>query len=652
MCGFVGFLTNSAEGAGGLDDLVGRMAHAISHRGPDGAGTWSDKQHGIALAHRRLAVVDLSPAGYQPMVSSSGRYLIVFNGEIYNHEDLRRELASSNLAPAWRGHSDTETLLASIAAWGVQATVARCIGMFAFALWDRTERTLTLGRDRVGEKPLYYGWQGHGTARTFIFGSELKALKLHPAFERKVSRDALCLQMRFNYVPAPHSIYQGISKLEPGCIATVSASRPEPAIIRYWSIPAIAAAGTAAPFTGSASDAVEALEARLKAAVKRQMVADVPLGAFLSGGVDSTTVVSLMQIQSSQPVRTFTIGFEDERYNEAEHAKRVARHLGTDHWELYVSARDALNVIPRLPTLYCEPFSDSSQIPTFLVSQLARQHVTVALSGDGGDEIFGGYNRYVLADRLWNRLSKFPAAGRRLAGRGLTAVSDSAWNNIFAVANRILPASLRQAHAGAKMHKAGHVIGAHDMQALYLNLVRNWKNPADVVCGATEVGILLDERHEISGLDDIQRMMALDMMTYLPDDILAKVDRAGMGVSLEGRMPFLDHEVVEFAWTLPQRFKIMNGQGKWILREVLYRHVPKELIERPKMGFGIPIGDWLRGPLREWAEELLDERRLMREGFFDPITIRRKWTEHLSRSRNWEHQLWAVLMFQAWLENE
>lgn len=652
MCGFVGFLTLDAGGMDSLDGLATRMADAIAHRGPDGAGAWSDTQAGIALAHRRLAIVDLSPAGFQPMVSADSRYVIVFNGEIYNHGDLREELNRSGRAPNWRGHSDTETLLACIAAWGIRATVARCVGMFAFAVWDKAERRLTLGRDRLGEKPLYYGWQARNGKRSFVFGSELKALKPHPAFEGRVNRDALSLQLRLNYIPAPHSIYTGIAKLEPGCLATLSLAHPEPEIVRYWSVAEVASAGAGQAFDGTPAEATDALEARLKASIKRQMVADVPLGAFLSGGVDSATVVSLMQAQSGQPVRTFTIGFDDKQFNEAEHAKQVARHLGTDHSELYVSAQDALDVIPRLPSLYCEPFSDSSQIPTFLVAQMARRHVTVALSGDGGDELFSGYNRYVMADRMWKKLSRLPVASRKLVGRSLTSVSAGTWNRVFGVANRVLPGALRQAHAGMKMHKAGAAMAAQDIQELYLNLVRNWENPASVVRGATGVRILLDEHQELPNLDEIQRMMALDMMTYLPDDILAKVDRAAMGVSLEGRVPFLDHEVVEFAWSLPQHLKIAEGQGKWILRQVLYRHVPKELIERPKMGFGIPLGDWLRGPLRDWAEALLDEQRLQREGFFEPAQIRRKWEEHVSNLRNWEHQLWAVLMFQAWLENE
>lgn len=654
MCGIVGFLTNDSSDRIRLEETVTRMASAIDYRGPDGAGAWADAAAGIALGHRRLAIVDVSPAGHQPMVSPDERYVVVFNGEIYNHLSLRSELQDSGAPPAWRGHSDTETLLAGFAAWGVRATVERCIGMFAFAVWDRQTRTMTLGRDRFGEKPLYYGWQGKGASRTFLFGSELKGLKASPAFQSTISRGAIALLLRFNYIPAPYSIYKGIAKLEPGCIATLSLERPEPEITSYWSVPDVAKAGASHVFTGNAAQATDELEHRLKAAIKRQMVADVPLGAFLSGGVDSATVVALMQSQSTRPVKTFTIGFDDQRFNEATHAKRVAQHLGTDHTELYVSAQDALGVVPQLPSVYCEPFSDSSQIPTVLVSRLARKEVTVALSGDGGDELFCGYNRYIMAARTWKTLSRVPVAGRKLAGSAMKFVSQGTWDSVFTAANRILPSSLRQAHAGLKMHKAGEVIGSAGMEELYLKLVQNWRDPLSMVRGADAYKTLLDTPQDLDlgQLTDVQRMMALDMMTYLPDDVLTKVDRAAMSASLEGRVPFLDHSVAEFAWSLPQQFKFAEGQGKWILRQVLYRHVPRELIERPKMGFGIPLKDWLRGPLKDWGEALLDETRLKQEGFFDAVAVRQKWEAHQSNEINCEHQLWAILMFQAWLEQQ
>jgi asparagine synthase (glutamine-hydrolysing) len=652
MCGFVGFIGGVASnGQSGDESVLMRMADTITTRGPDDAGYWADSDCRIGLGHRRLSIVDLSPAGHQPMVSGSGRYVLVFNGEIYNHLDCRAALAMTGLNLAWRGHSDTETLLAGFDVWGIQSTIERCIGMFAFAVWDKQTRTLTLGRDRLGEKPLYYGWQGKGSQATFLFVSELKALKAHPAFGAGIDRNALCLLMRHNYIPAPYSIYQGIAKLEAGFLLTVSLAQPEPKLVRYWSAASLAVAGSATPFTGTPTQAVGELEVLLKSAVQQQMMADVPLGAFLSGGIDSSTVVALMQAQSSRPVKTFTIGFNEEGYNEAVHAKAVAKHLGTDHTELYVSAKQALDVIPRLPTLYCEPFADSSQIPTFLVSQLARQQVTVSLSGDAGDELFCGYNRYLLANKMWQKLSVLPTGSRRLAARGLTALSPSRWNSLLGPVQGLLPKSLRHANLGDKLHKAAGVLASGDLNALYLGLVSHWDDPASVVIGGTEPPTLLtDNAPALDGLDDIQRMMALDALTYLPDDILVKVDRAGMGVSLEGRVPFLDHRVVEFAWTLPQSLKLRDGVGKWVLRQVLYRHVPKELIERPKMGFGVPIGDWLRGPLRDWAENLLDEARLRREGYFHPGPIRQKWTEHLSGARNWQYHLWDVLMFQAWLE--
>lgn len=653
MCGLVGFL-GSGDSLREAPAELGRMAETIISRGPDDFGAWTDEAS-IGLAHRRLSIVDLSPAGHQPMTSFCGRYVIAFNGEIYNHLDLRAELAKFGTGATaglpWQGHSDTETLLAAIAAWGIQTTIERCIGMFAFAVWDKNERVLTLGRDRLGEKPMYYGWQGQGGATIFLFGSELRALKAHPVFAATIDRDALCLLLRHNYIPAPYSIYQGIRKLEAGCLLTVSLAQPDPCIIRYWSASRVAVAGVSQSFGGTAAQAVDALEGLLKRAVAQQMAADVPLGAFLSGGVDSSTVVALMQAQSSQRIKTFTIGFNEAGYNEAEHAKAVAAHVGTEHTELYVTPQQALEVIPQLPALYCEPFSDSSQIPTFLVSHLARQQVTVSLSGDAGDELFCGYNRYLMADKLWKKISAVPPFGRRIAARGLTYLSPFCWNALLGPVQAWLPRPLQNANLGDKLHKSAKVLDAGSIDALYLGLVSHWDDPASVVIGGTEPPTLLTgNAPALPGLTDIERMMALDTLTYLPDDILVKVDRAAMGVSLESRVPFLDHRVVEFAWSLPQSMKLRNGVGKWALREVLYRHVPRTLIERPKMGFGAPIGDWLRGPLRDWAEALLDEARLQREGFFRPAPIRKKWEEHLSGARNWQYHLWDVLMFQSWLE--
>lgn len=652
MCGIAGYLFNKRR-TEQTEKLLCDMTTALTHRGPDSAGHWIDEDAGVALGHRRLAVVDVSEAGAQPMRAISGRYTLVFNGEIYNHLNLRSELEEFGAAPAWRGHSDTETLLAGFDAWGVRTTVEKAVGMFAFALWDKRERELTLGRDRMGEKPLYYGWQGVGGDAVFLFGSELKALRAHPAFAAAVSRDALCLYMRHNNVPAPYTIYTDIWKLKPGSLLKVSQRSMEPEISSYWSVAEVALQGVNAPFTGTADEAVNALETLLKNAVRQQMVADVPLGAFLSGGVDSSTVVALMQEQAARPVKTFSIGFQEPAYDEAVYAKGVARHLGTDHTELYVTPKQAMAVIPRLATLYDEPFADSSQIPTFLVSQMAREHVTVSLSGDAGDELFAGYNRYHVTASAWKRLGAVPRPFRQLGAWGLTRLSPASWNRMAQAS----PIAKHWADVGYKLHKGAGVLAAKSASDLYLGLVSQWQDPAAVVLGGKESATLLTEAlPALNGLNDVERMMALDLMTYLPDDILTKVDRAAMGVSLETRIPFLDHHVVEFAWQLPLHHKLRKGDDgyttKWALRQVLYRHVPQKLIERPKMGFGIPIDDWLRGPLRNWAEDLLDEARLRSEGYFDPLSVRQKWTEHLSGQRNWQHQLWCVLMFQAWLAEQ
>jgi asparagine synthase (glutamine-hydrolysing) len=648
MCGFAGFLGFGALGTANVLATAQKMGNAIRHRGPDDSGVWHEEDGQMALVHRRLSILDLSPAGHQPMPSPSGRYVLAFNGEIYNHLNLRAELEKIGAAPAWRGYSDTETLLAGFDAWGVKTTVEKAVGMFAFALWDGQKRELTLGRDRLGEKPLYYGWQGVGADAVFLFGSELKALRAHPAFAAPVSRDALCLYMRHNNVPAPYTIYGDIWKLKPGCLLTVSERSMEPEISPYWSVAEVAMQGVQTPFSGSANEAVDALESLLKDAVRQQMVADVPLGAFLSGGVDSSTVVALMQAQATRPVRTFSIGFQEPAYDEAIYAKDVALHLGTDHTELYVTPEQAMDVIPHLAKLYDEPFADSSQIPTFLVSKMAREHVTVSLSGDGGDELFAGYNRYQVTASAWMRIKAVPRPLRQLGARALTCMSPDTWNRMAAAT----PLTNHWLHLGDKIHKGAAVLASESASDVYRGLVSQWQNPADVVLSGRENATLLTgDMPTLNSLNDVERMMALDLMTYLPDDILTKVDRAAMGVSLETRVPFLDHRVVEFAWSLPLAFKLRQGVTKWPLRQVLYRHVPRALIERPKMGFGVPIDRWLRGPLRDWAESLLSEPRLRAEGFFRPEPIRIKWAEHLSGQRNWQHQLWSVLMFQSWLEH-
>jgi asparagine synthase (glutamine-hydrolysing) len=651
MCGIAGFLQSAVSGFD--PTLVVAMTDAIVSRGPDDSGLWSDERAGIALGHRRLSILDLSPAGHQPMHSVCSRFVIVFNGEIYNHLDLRRQLQQENLAPVWRGHSDTETLLACCAAWGIGKTLQATVGMFAIALWDREERVLTLARDRMGEKPLYFGWHEN----VLLFGSELKALKAYPGFRGEIDRNSLALFLRHNCVPAPYSIYKGIGKLMPGHylsigiddIAAAKSATPQ----AYWRLNDAVKSGLANPFCGSGEDAVDLLQQQLSRSVGEQMLADVPLGAFLSGGVDSSTIVALMQAQSRQPVRTFTIGFNESGYDEAAHAKAVARHLGTEHTELYVRPEDALAVIPRLPSMYCEPFSDSSQIPTFLVSQMARQHVTVALSGDGGDELFGGYNRYLVARRVWGKMQNLPVFARHAVAALLSAVPPSAWDSIFDLAKPLLPKRLQLATPGDKAQKLAGVLKLAREQDFFRQLTSHWQDPASIVIGAHEPQTLLSNAAAWPETDCFEHwMMAMDTQTYMTDDILVKVDRAAMANSLETRVPMLDHRIVELAWRMPITMKIRNGQGKWLLRQVLYRHVPQELIERPKMGFAIPLDMWLRTSLRDWAESLLDADRLQQEGFFNPVPIRKMWAEHLSGKRNWQSHLWSVLMFQAWLEKE
>lgn len=640
MCGLVGFIRH--DGSKYDLEFLNRMSDTIKSRGPDDVGCWLDEQAGVGLGHRRLSIVDLSPAGHQPMFSVSGRYVVVFNGEIYNHLGLREALQATGSARTWRGHSDTETLLAGFEVWGVEATLRRAIGMFAIALWDKLTSTLTLARDRMGEKPIYYGWQGAGESTTFLFASELKALRAHPAFNASIDRGALALLMRHNYIQAPHSIYQGISKLEPGCLLQVSRDDPTPLITRFWDFSAVARAGVAEPFSGTPEEAVSALEVLVRDSIRQQMLADVPLGAFLSGGIDSSTVVALMQAQSSCPVKTFTIGFNEQGYNEAGHAKAVAVHLGTEHTELYVTPAQAMAVVPRLPQLYCEPFADSSQIPTFLVSELARQHVTVSLSGDAGDELFCGYTRYDIAERWWKRLSALPAPTRKSLKALMVGIGSP-------YLQRWLPSSV-----GEKFDKGLDMLMGDSLEAVYRSIASNLVDPCDWLIGveAEPATALAGSIPNLDGLGPVERMMALDAVSYLPDDILVKVDRASMGVSLESRVPFLDHRIVEFAWQLPLSYKRRDGMTKWPLRQLLYRHVPRELIDRPKRGFAVPLHDWLRGPLRDWAEALIDAQRLQQEGFFNVTKVRRAWAEHLSGRRNWTPRLWSVLMFQAWFEEQ
>src|SRR5438552_14150095 len=595
MCGIVGIFQACPLGHETRDRLLA-MKQRLRHRGPDDGDVWISEESGIGLGHRRLSILDLSSAGHQPMHSASGRYVVTYNGEIYNFQSLRRELEAAG--QKFRGYSDTEVLLAAVTEWGLEKAVGRFNGMFAFALWDREAHSLHLCRDRIGEKPLYYGWMG----RTFLFASELKAVLAHPACKTEVDRNALALYLRYNYVPAPYSIYKGLSKLPPGTMLTINARsiQTDQTPVTYWSAREVAEQGVREVFPGLEEEAAAQLEVLLRDAIKLRMVADVPLGAFLSGGIDSSTVVALMQAQSERPVKTFTIGFHEAVYDEGREAGAVAKHLGTDHTELYVTAAQAQAIIPRLPILYDEPFADSSQIPTFLVSELARRHVTVALSGDGGDELFGGYNRYFWAQNIWNGIGWMPRTIRVAAAGALTSMSAEAWNRGFQAVRGLLPRGLRVQHPGDKLHKLAEVLSMADHSALYGGLLSHWKAPDAVVLGGSEpVTILTDRSRWARVMDFHQQMMFLDMITYLPDDILAKVDRASMGVSLEARVPLLDHRVVEFAWRLPPELKIRNGHGKWLLRQVLSQYVPTQLVNRPKSGFGVPIGTWLRGSLRE-----------------------------------------------------
>ncbi|HYX69079.1 MAG TPA: asparagine synthase (glutamine-hydrolyzing), partial [Terriglobales bacterium] len=617
MCGIAGIW--SRERASGNDELratVQEMASRLRHRGPDDQGTWTDAEVGIALASRRLAILDLSPAGHQPMISASSRYVVTFNGEIYNYEELRHQMESdvTDSVLALRGHSDTEVMLAAFDHWGVEPTLPRLNGMFALGVWDRKERVLYLVRDRLGEKPLYYGWIGN----TLLFASELKALHAHPAFRPEIDREALAFHLRYNCVPAPFSIYQGVHKLPAATFLRIQSDmRGEVLPVAYWSLLEVARHGIENPYRGSDAQAVEQFDGLLREAVKLRMISDVPLGAFLSGGIDSSTVVALMQAQSNRPVRTFSIGFHEANYNEAKDAHAVARHLRTEHTELYVTPQQTMAVIQRLPTLYDEPFADSSQIPTFLVSQLARQYVTVALSGDGGDEVFGGYNRHTWGRRIWNTMRWVPMLLRRAAAAGITHLAPKTWDALFRQLSWSMPRSWRQRLPGDKLHKLSSVIALDSPMSMYLRMASHWDQPESVVRGVPQDftnRVVLREWQDFPEFED--KAMYLDAVTYLVNDILTKLDRASMGVSLEARVPYLDPSVVEFAWSLPLSMKVRGQQGKWILRQLLDRYVPRELVERPKMGFGIPIDDWLRGPLREWAESLLDESRLRQEGFF------------------------------------
>ena len=643
MCGIAGLLSRSHPVT---PELVRTMTGRIVPRGPDSSGEWVGADGRVGLGFRRLAIIDLSEAGNQPMVSAEARYTIVYNGEIYNFEDLRSELEAAGQAPNWRGHSDTEVMLAAFSSWGVRAGIEKLAGMFALAVWDRESRTLTLARDRFGEKPLYYGW----TAAGFAFASTLAPIEALPGFANPVDPQALACLMARAYVPAPLSIYRRLYKLPPGCLLTVSADvaeqphdSPHPAVERWFDYADQVLAGAADPITDEA-EALDALETVLAGAVGRQLVADVPVGTFLSGGIDSSLITALAQRQVSRPIKSFTIGFAEAGFDEAVFAKKVAAAIGTHHTELYVTAQDARDVIPRLPAIYDEPFADSSQIPTHLVSQLARREVTVSLSGDAGDELFGGYNRHARFPALWRAMAKVPGPLRRAALHTAGAMPPGLFDGLYDLAHR--PRSVWFGHNAKRGLRV--MARADDFDGLFDGFLDDWALEAAPLRGAVRCAQRLALDPRLAALPLEARMMHADAVTYLPDDILAKVDRAGMAVSLESRIPFLDPAVTALACRISPALKFGKGGGKAILKTLLHRYVPRELVDRPKAGFAIPVGLWLRGELRGWAEELLSESALSAEGLFDPAVVRARWQRHLAGTEDATQPLWSVLMYQAW----
>jgi len=644
MCGITGFIASrNLDFKSILDTMVLKM----NHRGPDSNGIWFNDKLNIGLGHARLSIVDLSETGHQPMMSKSGRYYMVFNGEIYNHLDIRKKL-DKFIKTNWRGTSDTETILTAIENWGIEKTIENCIGMFSIALFDSKNETLTLIRDRMGEKPLYYGWVNNN----FVFASELNPIKSFPLFNNQINRNALALYMQYASIPEPHSIYEDIYKLEAGFKLTIKIKDKSVVKEQYWSTVDKANRNNNTQFKGTAEDAVEQLETLLTDAVGLQMNADVPLGAFLSGGVDSSTIVALMQSKSEKKVNTFSIGFEQKEYNEAEHAKRVANHIGTNHHEAYISSKEVLDIVPELPKIYTEPFSESSQIPTYLVAKLAKQKVTVSLSGDAGDELFCGYSRYQLANKSWNKISNVPQPVRAGAGNVVSAMPYNVLNVLaFPFRNKKNSNGLA-INAVDKVLKASKLLKFRDRKEFYHKGFMTHNLEATDWVLNSEKSKTNFELNNLQLDNYFAEMMATDLITYLPNNNLTKVDRAAMANSLETRVPLLDHRVVEFALSLPMEYKLRNGVDKWVLREVLYKHVPKSLIERPKMGFGVPLASWLRGPLKEWCEELINPKRLNEEGFFNSEIVITKWKEHISGKRNWENQLWDVMVFQSWLDEQ
>lgn len=640
MCGVIGSWSSSDYDHGAI---AINMADQIVSRGPDDSGVWTSVNDGFALAHRRLAIIDLSPAGHQPMVSSCERYVLAYNGEIYNHLDIRELLIKEANFSDWKGHSDTETLLVAISHWGLEETLKKLNGMFAFALWDNLSKNLYLARDRLGEKPMYYG----SSRGTFLFGSQLKSFSVHPSWKGKIDLEALSLYMKYGYIPSPYCIYRGIKKLPPAHYIVVSNSGnsiSEPKC--YWNIEGSSEQSQSYDFDNPELT-IDSLENLLIDSIKRRMEADVPLGAFLSGGIDSTAVVALMQHISKEPVKTFSIGFKEEDYDEARQAKKIANYLGTEHSELYVSPEDTLSLLPKLTDIYDEPFADNSQIPTFIVSNLAKKQVTVSLSGDGGDELFYGYSRYFQAFNWWSKLSLVPRFFRQIISLLLTTIPGA-----LARLLEIFPQKYKIKHLKDRIPKFARLISAPDWLTFYDRIITQGNYPKPLVLNAPDsIGFLKRYKNNLEGLSLPKQMMYIDTMLYLPDDILAKVDRASMAVSLEARVPFLDHRLVEFAWQVPFEYKLRNRQGKWILRELLYKYVPKSLIDKPKSGFGVPIEYWLKGPLSDWAENLLNEKELKKQGLFDSIIVQEMWNEHKEGKRRWHVQLWRLLIFQMWYES-